>query len=312
MADVQIRGADGAAPQTYAVPNATEIIPRAINATFNGAGTAATWVPVVEIISDGGVVIARCPCSTSVAAGGSAECSFYPFNDEPASATPSGQTLDEVIFSLSPWSWWKLDESAGSTAFDSTTFRQDMSTPGGSSDPTWGQAAGPPGTQTAFFGSGANQVVNRPAFADLTGDFTMCGWINRSTNLTSYLLTQGSPFSAHTGVAIGIFAFNQGAGDRAFVAWGGGGTVRTIEGDNALATGTWYFVAAVRESGTFTLYVDGAAQTTTSALSYTSFAGINAAKDILQPLANDVTLSYLMTFTYALSAAEVAAIYLAA
>jgi hypothetical protein len=89
--DVQIRLPDGGAPQSYGVPNATEIIPLAINATFDGTGAAGSFVPTVEIISDGGVVIARVPCQTTVAAGGSAECTFAPFLRADSGGSMSGQ-----------------------------------------------------------------------------------------------------------------------------------------------------------------------------------------------------------------------------
>ena len=86
--DVQIAGAAGAAPQTYEVPNSTEIVPRAVFATFDGTGAAVPFFPTVQIISDGGVIVAECPTDATVAAGGSASVSFFPFNR--AAATGSG------------------------------------------------------------------------------------------------------------------------------------------------------------------------------------------------------------------------------
>jgi hypothetical protein len=88
--NVQIKGAAGPAPQTYLVPNATEIIPRVINATFDGSGAAVAFVPTLEIVSDGGVVVARIPCGASVPAGGSAEVSFFPDGASQASVTAAG------------------------------------------------------------------------------------------------------------------------------------------------------------------------------------------------------------------------------
>lgn len=77
--DGQIRLPDGPTPVSYTVPNAAEIVVKAVNATFDGSGAAGTFAPTVEIVSDGGVVVARVPCQTSVAAGGSAEVTFAPF-----------------------------------------------------------------------------------------------------------------------------------------------------------------------------------------------------------------------------------------
>lgn len=77
--DVLIAGAIGAAPQSYEVPNAQEIIPKAIRATFNGSGAASAFVPTIRIISDGGVVVAEVATDTQVAAGDSASVTFAPF-----------------------------------------------------------------------------------------------------------------------------------------------------------------------------------------------------------------------------------------
>jgi len=77
--DEQIRLPDGAAPTSYEVPNSAEIVPKAITALFDGTSAAATFLPVVEIVSDGGVVMSRTKAESTVAAGGSAEVTFAPF-----------------------------------------------------------------------------------------------------------------------------------------------------------------------------------------------------------------------------------------
>lgn len=79
MADAQILAAGVAsAPLSYVIPNAQELTLRAVNADFDGSATASPYVPVVEIISDAGIVIARCPLSSTIAAAGSAEVSWFP------------------------------------------------------------------------------------------------------------------------------------------------------------------------------------------------------------------------------------------
>ena len=96
--DVQIAGGIGAAPQSYTVPNATEIVPRVVNATFDGSGAAGSFLPTLEIVSDGGVVVARCPTATAVAAGASAEVSFFPNGEQAASgSTPAGSTANQTM-----------------------------------------------------------------------------------------------------------------------------------------------------------------------------------------------------------------------
>lgn len=86
--DGQIKLPDGGSPVSYEVPNATEIIPKVVTAVFDGTGAAGSFVPTVEIVSDGGVVVARVPCQTTVAAGGSCECTFAPFLRASATAGP--------------------------------------------------------------------------------------------------------------------------------------------------------------------------------------------------------------------------------
>jgi hypothetical protein len=92
--DVQIAGGVGAAPQSYTVPNATEILPRAVFATFNGAGAAGAFLPTVQIVSDGGVVVASVSTDAAVAAGGSASVTFAPFLRAAAAGGGGGIQFD--------------------------------------------------------------------------------------------------------------------------------------------------------------------------------------------------------------------------
>lgn len=76
--DIQIQVAGTApVPLDYRIPGNGQLRPKAINATYDGSGAAGAFLPTIEIVSDGGVVVARCPAS-SVAAGASAEVSWFP------------------------------------------------------------------------------------------------------------------------------------------------------------------------------------------------------------------------------------------
>lgn len=66
------------APLSYSVPNAVELVLLAVNAIFDGTGAAGSFLPAVEIYSDGGILIARAIASQAVAAGSSAEVTFAP------------------------------------------------------------------------------------------------------------------------------------------------------------------------------------------------------------------------------------------
>lgn len=80
MPDVLIRqGGSGAAPQIYKVPDTSEIILKALFASFDGSATTATWKPCIRIIAPGGSVVGEYTADSKVAPGGSADTSFAPF-----------------------------------------------------------------------------------------------------------------------------------------------------------------------------------------------------------------------------------------
>jgi hypothetical protein len=80
MPDVQIfRPASGAVPVEYELPASAEFILKAVTAEFDGSGAGGAYLPCVTIVSDSGHVIARAvDPGVSVAAGASAEVSWFP------------------------------------------------------------------------------------------------------------------------------------------------------------------------------------------------------------------------------------------
>lgn len=77
--DVQIKGGIGEAPQLYEVPNATEIIPKSVFATFDGTAAVSDFFPTVQFVSDGGEIVGQVRTDSAVTAGGSASVTFAPF-----------------------------------------------------------------------------------------------------------------------------------------------------------------------------------------------------------------------------------------
>jgi hypothetical protein len=90
--------ADGpiAAPAKYEVPGSSEIIPIAVQALLNGSGASGDFVPTLIFRSQAGHVIARVPTATTVAAGGSAEVSWFPSGIR-GGATATAGGLDMCI-----------------------------------------------------------------------------------------------------------------------------------------------------------------------------------------------------------------------
>ena len=80
----------GAAPLSYQIAAAQEVVLKAAFATFNGAGTVSTWLPCLRILSPSGQVVGEYVTDASVAAGGSAEVSFAPFLRAATTTASSG------------------------------------------------------------------------------------------------------------------------------------------------------------------------------------------------------------------------------
>lgn len=89
-----------AVPIDYKVPTGTEIIPRAISASFDGSAAAGAFVPVLEVIAPSGVVTAYCARRTSIAAGASALVSWFPgvAEADTEDTTPSSSgTISSIV-----------------------------------------------------------------------------------------------------------------------------------------------------------------------------------------------------------------------
>jgi hypothetical protein len=79
--DTQIvNSATHPAPKDYTVPGNAELLLKAVQATYVDNGASGAWLPCVTLISDSGHVIARAiDRSVVIAAGASAEVSWFPW-----------------------------------------------------------------------------------------------------------------------------------------------------------------------------------------------------------------------------------------
>lgn len=79
MADVAlVAGGVETTPLEYTIPGAQEIIPKACTAAFDGSSAAGDFVPTLLIKAPNGKVLAACPVTSTVAAGASADVSWFP------------------------------------------------------------------------------------------------------------------------------------------------------------------------------------------------------------------------------------------
>lgn len=85
-----VRDGPVAAPMDYVQPAGSEIVPLCATATFDGTGAGSAFVPALEVIAPDGHVVARCPVQSSVAAGASADVTWFPGL---GSSTPQGSSI---------------------------------------------------------------------------------------------------------------------------------------------------------------------------------------------------------------------------
>lgn len=79
MPDVQILATQTAAsPLDYTVPGSQEILIKSLFASFDGSGSASSFIPAVQVIAPGGHVAGTYLQNGQVAAGGSADASWFP------------------------------------------------------------------------------------------------------------------------------------------------------------------------------------------------------------------------------------------
>jgi len=95
MPDAQIHPiGTTAAPAAYTIPTGAELLLKGVYAKFNGSGAAGSFVPLLRIKSDAGSVAFEIPADNTIAAGGSADATWFPHL---AAAAPSTTGLGSIV-----------------------------------------------------------------------------------------------------------------------------------------------------------------------------------------------------------------------
>jgi len=82
-----------AAPLTYQVPGGQEIGLKVLAATFDGTGAGSAWQPAIQIVGPSGQVLRTFALEPSLAAGVSADVTFFPGVKPPAAAAAASAGL---------------------------------------------------------------------------------------------------------------------------------------------------------------------------------------------------------------------------
>jgi len=148
------------------VQSSAEIIPLAVTASLDGSSAASAYLATLELVSDAGLVMARCPCQTSIAAGVSADVSWFPLGKTAALATGPLTAYETLILSTGGIVlYWKLDDPIGSTTV--------VDSKGGHSGDVFG---------TVSFG--------QPKLADVTSALFAGGMVGKKVEITGIVGTQ--------------------------------------------------------------------------------------------------------------------------
>lgn len=90
MADEVIRAqAVQSAPAGYTVPGAQEIIVKSVRALVDGSGAGSAFLAVLQLVAPDGSVVWEAPTDATIAAGGSANVSWFPGLTTQATAATS-------------------------------------------------------------------------------------------------------------------------------------------------------------------------------------------------------------------------------
>lgn len=102
MADVSIRStAVTAAPMDYKIPGAQEIAPKSVTASMDGTSASGQWFPCLQLVDPAGNVMFSAIASSPLAAGVSADVSWFPHiaPNTVTTSSPSGVIVEQLFLS---------------------------------------------------------------------------------------------------------------------------------------------------------------------------------------------------------------------
>jgi hypothetical protein len=301
---------DGGAPVSYKVAGDQIFTLVGVRATFDGTGAAGAFLPCVQILSPAGHVLSQ-TIGSSVAAGASADVSFFPLRRIGTGGNVAPTVLNDIIKLTGPDIWLKLDETSGTTAHDSSGNGHDFTVPVGHVAPSWNNTHAPTGVNAPLFSnSGSGSALSLVTYPGLTGNWTVLGWFQFGASLSRNFCGQGDP-QPPGGTGWEMTVFHQLSGEFPQAFFNNATGPYTFLADNAVVTNTWFFMGIVMSGGTVSMYINGAVQSTTLTPGYTATSGIWLGFSPGGFSFNGLA-SYLMVYGRALDAGTIGSIYSAA
>lgn len=190
-----------------------------------------------------------------------------PFLSRAPINTPAGGScaFQTLLLQSSPDALWKMNETSGSTAFDSIVGHHDAATVG--TTPLWQQSLAPTGDYSPKFVSGPGPGFRvtggfKTAWTpNLAGDFTAAVFTNRISNGSEQeYMGQGEAALLQPGWALNV---SQNVQQFYTVEINNGGTEGLIRSDLPVDVGVWHWHVITHAGTLWTYYIDGTAQTAT-------------------------------------------------
>lgn len=224
------------APASFLVPGNGQIRPKAVRAVFDGTAAAA-FLPVLQILSDGGVLVAEC-VGAQVAAGASAAVSFFPRVSAAQSSSKLAFQHNDVLVASEPaadfedtvnLTWGIVDDPAnsrvkitpsiiaGSGIVDVQTFTP----PGG----TWTKPASAKVVAVFMGGSGGG---GGGGAASPAGAQVVCPGSGGGGAAVIHSIQSAAVYGAHETVTVGAGGLGGNAGNSGAGSPGGDGASTTF------------------------------------------------------------------------------------
>lgn len=187
----------------------------------------------------------------------------------PVPAAPT-DAYGAAVFNLDPTSYWRFDETTGTTAKDSGRNDGPATYYGAVAKDQNGALAGVAGNRSAQFGPDGSGVASDTAYTNPTS-YALEAWFNTTTTNGGKIIGFGANQQGGSG-GYDRHVYMENGGQLTFGTWTG--QTNTITTPAAYNDGTWHHVVAEQSSAGMKLFVDGVLQGTnpqTGAQDYTGY-----------------------------------------
>lgn len=232
----------------------------------------------------------------------------------PVTPPSPNDAYGQAVYNDDPTAFWRLDETSGTTANDSSGNQDTAQYTGGVTQGAAG-ALGSQGTAATFDGNSGN--VNEVSSQLSPSNYTEELWFKTTSTSGGKLIGFGDAQNGMSG-SYDKHVYMTNDGRLIFGVWNGQSD--TVTSANSYNNGQWHYMVASQGSGGMSLWVDGALVGTNPVSSNQAYNGYwRIGGDNLNGWPNQPSSSYfagsideVATYSYVLSPAQISAHYSAA